>query len=104
MKVLIPMNSQDKKDIISGIFGRSPFFAVYNTEQKEVEFKKNPGGQRPRGAGITAGQFAINENVDKVVVTKIGPRAINVLQENDIEITKLGENQKTLEELIEEML
>lgn len=101
MKILVPMSSREKTDNISGIFGRSPIFAIYDTDTEELSFVDNPSIDRAGGAGITAGQFAINFEIDKVIVTKIGPRARDVLAREEIEIEELGDNNQTLEEIID---
>lgn len=99
MRVLIAVDSKSKTDKISAVFGRSKYFALYDVESKKLDFVDNPGSTEARGAGMTAGQFAIDNNISKVVVTQMGPNAENVLKQGGIEI--VIEADKTLEEILQ---
>jgi len=103
VKILIPMNSKDKTDKISDVFGRSKYFAIYNSDDKKLEFVENPGNTQARGAGTKASQFAIENQITRVIVRQIGPNAENALKQGDVEITIESEPDKTLEELIQSL-
>lgn len=100
MKILIPMESKNKVGKISDVFGRSKYFAIYNSDDKKLEFVENPGNTQARGAGISASQYAIDNKVSRVIVTKIGPHAENVLKQGNIKISIEEDSSKTLEEII----
>lgn len=102
-KVLIPMDSKDKSDRISEVFGRSKYFAVYDTETKKLEFVDNSGSSQARGAGIAAGQYVIDNNISRVVLTNIGPNAENVLKQGDVEIVVESDTNKSLEDIIKSL-
>ena len=79
MKYAIPVNSKDESDNISSVLGRSKYFAVYDTEEKEFEYLDNPGVNQARGAGMAAAQFIADHEADKVLSVNIGPNVINAL-------------------------
>jgi predicted DNA-binding protein (UPF0251 family)/predicted Fe-Mo cluster-binding NifX family protein len=102
MKILFPMDSKNKSDGLSDVFGRSKYFATYNTDEEKLEFKDNPGVSQARGAGVTAGQFAIDNGVNKVVLKQIGPNAENVLKQGGIEV-QVEESDKSLDDIIKSL-
>lgn len=99
MKILIPVDSKNKTDKISDVFGRSKYFAIYNSDDKKLEFVDNPGNTQAKGAGITASQFAIESQISRVIAKQIGPNAESTLKQGNIEITIESDPDKTLEEL-----
>ncbi|MDD3647290.1 MAG: NifB/NifX family molybdenum-iron cluster-binding protein [Candidatus Dojkabacteria bacterium] len=101
VKVLIPVDTKDKNDKMSEVFGRAKYFAIYDTDSEKLEILDNPGDSQARGAGITASQFAIDNNVGKVVASQIGPNAENVLREAGIEVEI--QTDKTLGEIIDSL-
>ncbi|MBN2100393.1 DUF134 domain-containing protein [Candidatus Dojkabacteria bacterium] len=103
MKVMIPMDSTNKSAKISSVFGRSKYFALYDKESGELSFVENPGSSQARGAGMTAGQFAIDNNVSKVVSGNIGPNAESVLRQGGIEIETLDDPNRSLEDIIKSL-
>jgi predicted Fe-Mo cluster-binding NifX family protein len=101
MKVIIPMDSKSKTEEVSDVFGRSKYFAIYNSDDKKLEFVDNPGNAQSRGAGITASQFVIDNKISKVVVSQIGPNAENVLKQGGVKI--VIETGKNLEEILKSL-
>lgn len=101
MKVLIPLESKDRESKISVAFGRAPFFAIFDTENKDVLFEENHNTDRAGGVGITTSQFAIDRKVNKVIVVNIGPKAKNVLSSAGIGIEKVSKD-KSLSDYINE--
>lgn len=99
MKVLVPTESKERSDPVSEVFGRSKYFAIYDTEEENLEMHNNPGNSQPRGAGMTAAQFAIDENVRKVFTRQIGPNAESVLKSAEIEVEIL-EKKMNLDEVL----
>ena len=96
MKIAIPVNSKQKDEQISNIFGRCPYFAIYDDEEGEVTYIDNPGFKQPRGAGINAAQMLVNQGVNYLYSANIGPKASRVLNEGSIkveDITQLTVNQ-----------
>lgn len=61
-------------------FGRAPFYLIVDTENLEnVQSLQNPYIMMPSGAGIAAAQLALQQGVQLVFATMLGPNAAMVL-------------------------
>jgi len=99
MKYSIPMDKKGKTSVIAPILGRAKYFAIYDTDTKDLSYIDNPGAKQAKGAGNLAAQTLVELGIDKVVTAHIGPNAQNALETGEIEVVK--ENGLTLEEVIE---
>lgn len=86
MKFLLAANDKDVNEPISPVFARAYFFAIYDTETKKVSFVDNEATKAQGGAGVQAAQEAVDLNVDKVIVVRLGENSFNVLKMTDIEV------------------
>lgn len=72
-------------------FGRSRFFAFYDTEKKTYEFAPNEQNlAAAQGAGIQSGQAMLDKGVDVVLTGNLGPKAFHVLAANEIEAYRVS--------------
>lgn len=99
LKILITSKGKTKDTMIDTRFGRANFFALYTTDQTQFEFKENEAKNSLSGAGVKAGQIAIDEDVDVVITGHLGPKAFKVLETGGIK--KLKVNEKSLQATIE---
>lgn len=88
MKVAIPVLDKSKNSTMDSRFGRSNFYAVYDSDADTFEFVTNPAFQARGGAGIQAVQFLAGKNVQAVIVPHVGPNADRGLKSSNIEIFK----------------
>ncbi len=88
---------------MSEVFGRAKFFAIYDDEAKEFKFHENPGSTQARGAGMTAGQFAIDNDVKVAILPQIGPNADTVLSQAGIDVRQVSDKDKTVKQLIDSL-
>lgn len=86
MLVAIATDTNKEDSPVSPVFGRSKFFALYDTSEKDLVFIENPGASQERGAGISAAQTLIDKKVEKVYCGNIGPNAKNAISEDGIKI------------------
>lgn len=86
MKIAIASEGKTLSDKMDNRFGRCSYFAIYDTEKKQTEFFSNPGKDAQGGAGSAAARFIAEKEVDKVVATEIGGKALPVLESLKIEI------------------
>jgi len=82
-------NKADAK--IDGRFGRCAYFTIYNQDSKEYKFIENQGADSAHGAGTGAAQVLINQNVNAVIASRIGPKAIEILKKSGIKVYGLNE-------------
>ena len=89
MKVAISSETQSIEGVVSARFGRCVGFIIADVENGNIvssKFVPNPGAQAFRGAGIAAAQAILNENVQAVITSNIGPNAFSLLSQAGIEI------------------
>ena len=86
MKIAMPVE-ENYKDICP-VFGRTPFFMIYNTETKEKVFQKNPATDEQGGAGIKAAQSVVDAGVNVLITPRCGENAAEVFQAAGIQIYK----------------
>ena len=89
MKVMIPTTRGGLDDSVAGMFARAPTFTIVEISEggiKNVEAVPNPASTAPRGAGVTAAQFCIDEGVSAVIAPQFGPNAFGALQAAGIKL------------------
>ena len=91
MKVAISSTGKGLESQVDARFGRCPYFVIVEIENKKIKSEKtikNVAVTQFGGAGITAAQVVANEKVNALITVNIGPRALGVFQQLDIEIYK----------------
>lgn len=88
MKIAIPVLEKSKDATMDSRFGRSNFYAIYDSDDSTFEFVTNPAFQARGGAGIQAVQFLADKNIQAVIVPHVGPNADRGLKSSNIEIFK----------------
>lgn len=100
MKIAISANGNDLNANLEPRFGRCPFFAVYNDEEKKWSFIANPGALEGSGAGIKAAQFLAEQQIDVLLTGELGPNASRLLNSIGIDVYSL--NEVPLEEALKQ--
>lgn len=94
MKILIALNNnQARESELSEHFGHCAFFALYDTETKNLEIIKN---SIDHSSELTPVEQVMNLGMNAVFTLGIGKRAINLFSEKGIKLftgnyTKLGQ-------------
>lgn len=78
MKIAIPVN-EDQQTICAS-FGRTPFFAIWDTESDAVTYVDNSAAASQGGAGIKAAQLLLDKGVLAVLTPRLGENAAEVFQ------------------------
>lgn len=86
MIIAIPVD-ENKEDICVS-FGRTPFFLFKNTETNSIEICENPAANAEGGAGVKAGQFMLDKDVDIIITVRCGENVVEVFESADIKIYK----------------
>lgn len=98
MRILIPVLEDKGNDSeVSLHFGHAPYFAVFDSDKKELKIIKN-NIDHSNPALTPVDQLMVHK-LDLIYVSDIGQRAINLFKEKGIEL-KTGEF-KTVKEVIE---
>ena len=98
MIIAIPTNEKNLSSTVSKNLARASFIMFYNTETKESVFKENDAKNASGGAGITSGQFIVDNNANVLLTPRCGENAYKVLN-GKVDIYKT--NDGTLQENIE---
>ena len=74
---------------VSDVFGRSPYFIIIEIEDGEIKDKEileNRSIDQMSGAGVTTAQLIVEKNVKAVITGNVGPRALDVLRQFNVDI------------------
>ena len=86
MKIAIPADNNAINSEVCQSFGRTPFYAIYDTESKQTIFTNNEAASSAGGAGIKAAQSLVDSNVSAVITYRCGENAANVLKAANIQM------------------
>jgi len=106
MKIAVSSTGKNIKDNVSDVFARCLYFIMaeisargsasasrqgpvsFGKDQKieKIETIKNESINQMSGAGISAAQLMAEKNVNAVITGNVGPRALDVLKQFNIEI------------------
>lgn len=90
MKIAIASIGDKEDSMVSGIFGRAPYFLLFENGEL-IKSIKNPFVAGGGGAGYGSARMLANEGVKIVVCSKVGEKAKVILDEEKIEFRALGE-------------
>ncbi len=80
MKIAICSNEETQNSKVSDRFARSEYFAIYNDENETYEIIENKAKFASGGASGQAVRILSDYQVDVVLCTKVGPKALEALQ------------------------
>ncbi|NCA92537.1 dinitrogenase iron-molybdenum cofactor biosynthesis protein [bacterium] len=86
MRIALPVNSKDITAQVCPSFGRTPYFLIYDTEDKSILFLDNLAAQSSGGAGIKAAQMLVDNFVKIIIAPRYGENAAKVLIDADIKV------------------
>ena len=85
---------------ISSRFGRAPYIAIIDVETQNLKFISNSAANSSSGAGVKAAQIIADEEVEVLIVPRIGPKAFKGLEQAGLDIYITQEN--TINEALSE--
>jgi len=89
MKIAISSTGKDLKSEVAGLFGRCPYFLIVEIKGEKIqgfEAVENTSSKQTGGAGVSAAQIVAEKNVNAVVTGNIGPRALDVFRQFNIDV------------------
>ncbi|MBD3282018.1 MAG: dinitrogenase iron-molybdenum cofactor biosynthesis protein [Candidatus Portnoybacteria bacterium] len=86
MKICITANGSDIDSMVDPRFGRCAYFIILDDKGKLIESISNTAGRAIRGAGITAAQLAVDNEVDIIITGNVGPNAYRALSSSGVKI------------------
>ena len=104
-RIAVSSTGKSLKSKMAEVFGRCPYFIIVEIENNKIvrsETTKNAVANQMGGAGIAAAQAVAEKNVEVVITGNIGPRALDVLRQFNIEIYNgSGSVEDILQEFID---
>jgi predicted Fe-Mo cluster-binding NifX family protein len=86
MLIAVTAENRDTDSMVAEKFGRTPFIIIYDTAKNTFESLPNPFANLFGGAGIQTSQLIIENNVESVITTDIGPNPLRFLRSADIKV------------------
>ncbi len=86
MKLGISSSGKEMDSRLDMRFGRCSYFVIHDTTAKTNTFIENPAQSASGGAGTSAAQEMINQDVEVVITGNMGPNAFNVCNNSDIKV------------------
>lgn len=99
MKICITSQGNNLDSQIDTRFGRCNYFIILDTDTNEFKALENPSLQAMGGAGVQAGQFVIEQDVNTVITGNVGPNAFQTLKAGNINV--LTNASGTIKEVVE---
>lgn len=88
MKIAIPVDDKSMDTTVCQSFGRTPYFLIYDTEDRKSEFLDNGAVASQGGAGIKAAQSIVDHKARALLTPRCGKNAAEVLEAANIKIYK----------------
>jgi len=105
MKIIISSEGKDLDSKIAEVFGRCSYFLFVEIEDqkiKEFEAVENKNINQAGGVGVSVAQMVAEKNAGVVISGAVGPRALEVLKQFDIQVYKAsGSIKEAIQKFIE---
>lgn len=89
MKIAMPVDEQRVDTTICISFGRTPYFLIYDTEDKTTTFVDNSAAASSQGgAGIKAAQVIVDHKVEALLTPRCGENAAEVFNGANVKLFK----------------
>ncbi len=100
MRVAVPVKAN--KHQIDNFFGRAPYFAILDSDTRQITYEENVAAQVEGGAGTRAAQVIVDLGIDCLGLPQCGKNAQDVLEAADIEVYQTEGNsvRENLESLM----
>jgi len=89
MKIAVSSTGKNIENNVSDVFGRCPYFVIAEIKNQKIEkteIIENKSAEQMSGAGMSVAQLMAEKNVNVVITGNVGPRALDVLKQFNIEV------------------
>ena len=89
MKIVVSSTGKNIENNVSDVFGRCQYFIIAEIKDDKIGkigAIKNESANQMGGAGISSAQLMAEKDIDVVITGNVGPRALDVLKQFNIEI------------------
>ncbi len=88
MKIAFPVNEKSIEADIYDSFGRAPYFVIYNTNSKEIEYLDHRAVVAQGAGGIRAAQVLADQGIKVIITQQCGENAEKLLRKSEVLIYK----------------
>jgi predicted Fe-Mo cluster-binding NifX family protein len=88
MKIAFPVNEKSINANIHDSFGRAPYFMIYDTISKEVDFLDHRAMADQGAGGIRAAQVLADQGIKVIITPLCGENAEKLLRKAEVLIYK----------------
>ena len=99
MKVAITSSGSTADSLLDQRFGRCAYFAIYDTDSKDLSFIENPNLNAAEGAGPASVSLVANQKVSKIISGEFGFKIKGMLNDLHIQMVMLKE-EKTIADIV----
>jgi len=92
MKICFCSEGKSMDMPISDVFGRSPFFLIYDDQTEYCIHIENTAKDEVQGAGSKAVQLILDQQIDILITNFPGPHAKTALKKSNIQVYKQNGN------------
>lgn len=103
MKIAITSTGNSLDSMLDKRFGRCSYFAILDTETKDVEFVLNPNKEVDEGAGPASVQLIASAQVEKIVASEFGNKIKSLLNELKIQMVIAKDSELSVREIIKQL-
>ncbi|NBI07998.1 NifB/NifX family molybdenum-iron cluster-binding protein [Senegalia massiliensis] len=86
MKIAMPVSEKSIDSYINNTFGRANYFLIYDTESESSVFIDNTAAASQGGAGISAAQILVDQNIDSLITPRCGKNSAEVFENSNIKL------------------
>ncbi|MFH1195827.1 MAG: NifB/NifX family molybdenum-iron cluster-binding protein [bacterium] len=91
MKIAVTVDKPERTAPLSDFFGRCGYILIHDMEKGNEEFISNPFATELGGAGIQLAKLLIENNIDVVIVKKIGLNPFRFVTSAKIKVYQCSE-------------
>ena len=88
MKIAFPVSEKSTDAIVHGSFGRAPYYLIYNTNSREIDYLDHRAVVAQGGAGIRAAQVLADNGVKVIITPQCGENAEKLLRNAEVLVYK----------------
>ena len=103
MKAAIASTGNTAGSVISMVFARCEYFAIYDTDAGTLEFAENRYRRNKEHVGIEVARFLVRQRVKKIISGEFGTSVRSITDPNHIQLIVIGNNRSTVQEIIDSL-
>ncbi|MDD4636301.1 MAG: NifB/NifX family molybdenum-iron cluster-binding protein [Bacteroidales bacterium] len=103
MKIAITSTGNSLDSMLDKRFGRCSYFAILDTETKDVEFIANPNKEIDEGAGPASVQLIASAQAETIVSAEFGYKIKSLLNELKIQMIIAKDPELSVRDIVKQL-